>query len=355
MPAPLSPFLIYTLIALVGNAGSTSICFQTLHACGGVSLMLEVYVSRKISEADGVCSFELLATNGAQLPAFSAGAHIDVHVAPGLVRQYSLCNPSHERGRYVIAVLDEPASRGGSKSMHADVSEGSVLTIGSPRNLFELDLSGERYVLFAGGIGITPILAMAHTLIAAGKHFELHYCGRSIERLAFLAVLNESAFADHLRLHVDNGPPEQRLDAARILANPAAGDQLYVCGPAGFMSHIQSTAKTSGWSDQQINREDFSAPPLSPEGDRPFEIELTRSGRVLVVPSQQTALEVLLEHDIEIESSCEQGICGSCMTRVLAGEPDHRDQYMSATEHARNDSFTPCCSRSNSPRLVLDL
>ena len=239
--------------------------------------------------------------------------------------------------------------------MHADVTEGSILSIGSPRNLFDLDLSGERYVLFAGGIGITPILAMAHTLIAAGKHFELHYCGRSIERLAFLGILSESPFANHVRLHVDNGPCEQRLDAAQILANPAHGDQLYVCGPSGFMSHIQSTAKASGWSDEQVNREDFSAPSQFLEGDRPFEIELSRSGRVIEVPAQKTALEVLLEHDVVIESSCEQGICGSCVTRVLAGEPDHRDQYMNAVEHARNDSFTPCCSRSNSPRLVLDL
>ncbi|WP_082069137.1 PDR/VanB family oxidoreductase [Pseudomonas sp. ES3-33] len=317
--------------------------------------MLEVYVSRKISEAAGVCSFELLATNGAELPAFSAGAHVDVHVAPGITRQYSLCNAPHERGRYFIAVLDEPASRGGSRSMHAHVSVGSVLSIGMPRNLFDLDLSGRRYVLFAGGIGITPILAMAHTLIAAGKLFELHYCGRSIERLAFLGILNEAPFADHLRIHVDNGPAEQRLDAGRILANPVAGDQLYVCGPSGFMSHIQSTAKASGWRDQQINREDFSAPPQVLEGDRPFEIELSRSGRALEVPAQKTVLEVLLEHDVEVQSSCEQGICGACITRVLAGEPDHRDQYMNVLEHARNDSFTPCCSRSNSPRLVLDL
>ncbi|MCF4998183.1 2Fe-2S iron-sulfur cluster binding domain-containing protein [Pseudomonas syringae] len=317
--------------------------------------MLEVYVSRKISEAEGVCSFELMAANGAELPAFSAGAHVDVHVAPGLTRQYSLCNAPHERDRYVIAILNEPASRGGSKRMHADVTEGSILSIGSPRNLFDLDLSGERYVLFAGGIGITPIIAMAHTLIAAGKCFELHYCGQSIERLAFLGILNAPPFADHVRLHVDNGPSEQRLDAAQILANPAHGDQLYVCGPSGFMSHIQSTAKASGWSDKQVNREDFSAPPQALEGDQPFEIELSRSGRVIEVPAQKTALEVLLEHAVEIESSCEQGICGSCVTRVLAGQPDHRDQYMNASEHARNDCFTPCCSRARSPRLVLDL
>lgn len=317
--------------------------------------MLEVCVSRKNIEAEDVCSFELTAADGSQLPAFTAGSHVDVHVAPGLTRQYSLCNPPHERGRYLIAVLNEPASRGGSKGMHANVEEGARLTIGNPRNLFDLDLSGEHYVLFAGGIGITPILAMAHSLLAAGKSFELHYCGRSVERLAFLDVLSATPFAKHLQTHLDNGPSEQRLDAALILGSISPGHQVYVCGPSGFMNHIESTAKACGWSDEQIHREDFSAPVQVLEGDQAFEIELSRSGQVFVVPAQKTVLEVLVENDIEIESSCEQGICGSCITRVLAGEPDHRDQYMNAKEHALNDCFTPCCSRSLGPRLVIDL
>lgn len=317
--------------------------------------MLEVHVSRKTPEADGVCSFELIVANGSELPAFSAGSHVDVQVAPGLTRQYSLCNPPHERSRYLIAVLNEPASRGGSRGMHNDIAQGSTLSISAPRNLFDLDLTGERYLLFAGGIGITPILAMAHALIAADKPFELHYCGRSLERLAFTGLLGEAPFVAQVQVHVDNGAKEQRLDAARILATASEGDQLYVCGPSGFMAHIQSTAKACGWSEQQIHREDFSAPPQVLEGDQPFEIELSRSGRILHVPAHQTALEVLLEHDVAIESSCEQGICGSCITALLAGEPEHRDQWMSAAQHARNDSFTPCCSRSRSPRLVLDL
>lgn len=317
--------------------------------------MLEVCVSQKIIEADGVCSFELLAANGAALPAFTAGSHVDVHVAPGVVRQYSLCNSPQDQGRYVIAVLLETESRGGSRGMHLEVGQGARLTIGAPRNLFDLDLTGQRYLLFAGGIGITPILAMAHALIAAGKDFELHYCGRSAQRLAFVELLSSAPFSQHLRLHVDDGPVEQRFNAAQVLAGPAVGDQLYVCGPAGFMAHVQSTAQSCGWSDQQIHREDFAAPPQVLEGDRAFEVELARSGRVITVPARQTVLEVLLENAIEIDSSCEQGICGACMTGVLAGEPDHRDQFMTATEHARNDCFTPCCSRSNSPRLVLDL
>lgn len=317
--------------------------------------MLDVCVSQKIIEAEGVCSFELRAANGAVLPAFTAGSHVDVHVAPGLVRQYSLCNSPDEKGRYLIAVLHEAESRGGSRGMHLDVAQGARLTIGAPRNLFDLDLSGERYLLFAGGIGITPILAMAHALLAAGKDFELHYCGRSLQRLAFLGLLESPRFAKHVRLHVDEGPAEQRLNAAQLLANPTQGDQLYVCGPGGFMAHVQSTAQACGWSDQQIHREDFAAPPQVQEGDAAFEVELARSGQVITVGAEQTVLEALLAHSIEIESSCEQGICGACITPVLSGEPDHRDQFMTAAEHARNDCFTPCCSRSNSPRLVLDL
>lgn len=317
--------------------------------------MLEVRVSQKINEANGVCSFELTATDGAQLPVFTAGAHIDVHVATGLTRQYSICNAPHERHRYVIAVLHEPDSRGGSRGMHTDVVEGAMLSIGSPRNLFELDLTGERYLLFAGGIGITPILAMAHTLIAAGKDFELHYCGRSIERLAFLDTLNQAPYRDHVHVHVNDGHPDQLLNAEKALSAPSKSDQVYCCGPSGFMTHIQNTAKAQGWDDHQIHREDFAAKPQVIEGDSQFEIELHQTGRIFEIPADKTVLEILLENGVEIESSCEQGICGSCITKVLDGTPDHRDQFMNASEHSKNDCFTPCCSRSHSKRLVLDL
>ena len=188
--------------------------------------MLEVRVTQKIIEAEGVCSFELLAANGDRLPGFTAGSHVDVQVAPGVVRQYSLCNSPEDSDRYLIAVLHEPASRGGSRGMHEQIEAGARLLIGQPRNLFDLDLSGERYLLFAGGIGITPILAMAHALVVAGKDFELHYCGRSLGRLAFLDLLNGPLFGRQLRIHVDDGPAEQRLDAARLLANPSGADQL---------------------------------------------------------------------------------------------------------------------------------
>ncbi|MHA6195796.1 PDR/VanB family oxidoreductase [Pseudomonas wadenswilerensis] len=317
--------------------------------------MLEVRVSQKIIEADGICSFELVAANGAALPPFTAGAHVDVHVAPGVVRQYSLCNSPQQGDRYRIAVLHEAESRGGSRGMHEAIEEGSRLVIGAPRNLFDLDLTAERYLLFAGGIGITPILAMAYTLVEAGKAFELHYCGRSAGRLAFLELLGSPLFGRHLRLHVDDGPLEQRLDAARVLASPGGADQLYVCGPAGFMNHVQDSARACGWRDAQIHREDFAATPQVREGDQPFEVELARSGRVFAIPAGQTVLDVLLENAVDIDSSCEQGICGACVTPVLCGVPEHRDQFLDAAQQARNDCFTPCCSRSRSARLVLDL
>lgn len=317
--------------------------------------MLEVRVSRKTPEAEGICSFELLAVDGAPLPAFTAGAHVDVQVAPGVVRQYSLCNSPRETGRYLIAVLHADGSRGGSRGLHQQVEEGSRLSIGAPRNLFDLDLTGERYLLFAGGIGITPILAMAYALVEAGKAFELHYCGRSAQRLAFLGVLDSPLFSAHLRLHVDDGPPAQRLDADRVLASPGAADQLYVCGPAGFMTHVQERARACGWREAQVHREDFAATAQERDGDRPFEVELARSGRVLDVPVGRTVLEVLQDNAVDIDSSCEQGICGACVTGVLSGTPEHRDQFLSAAERARNDCFTPCCSRAHGNRLVLDL
>ena len=317
--------------------------------------MLEVRVSRKIIEAQGVCSFELVPLDQAELPPFTAGAHIDVHLGPALTRQYSLCNPPHERHRYLIAVLEEPASRGGSKHLHQRIEEGTQLSVGLPRNLFELDLTAERYLLLAGGIGITPLLAMAHVLEAAGKPFELHYCGRDLGRLAFVDPLKASTLAHHLHVHVDNGPPAQRLDAQRVLATPQPGDQLYTCGPAGFMAFVEASAKACGWADHQIHREDFAAASQGQAGDAPFDIHLARSGKVLEVPCDETVLEVLLRNGIDVDSSCEQGICGACITPLLEGEPDHRDQFMTAAEHAANDRFAVCCSRARSARLVLDL
>ncbi len=317
--------------------------------------MLQVLVNRKAVVADGICSFELRLSNGEPLPPFTAGAHVDVHLPSGVVRQYSLCNSPEERHRYLIGVLKDPLSRGGSQAMHEVVEQGQTLQISEPRNLFPLAADGHSHLLVAGGIGITPMMAMAHELERQGAEFELHYCFRSRARAAFLDTLENAAFAHRVTLHDDSSAEPSKLDAQALLQSPESGRHLYVCGPGGFMDHILTAAAATGWPEEQVHREFFAAAPIDHDGDQAFEVELARSGKVLQIPADRSVFEVLDDAGIEIETSCEQGICGSCITRVLQGTPDHRDQFMTDAEHARNDQFTPCCSRAKTPRLVLDL
>lgn len=317
--------------------------------------MIEVLVIARDNPAQDICSFELARADGAPLPAFEAGAHIDVHLPGGLIRQYSLCNPPWEQQRYLIGVLKDPASRGGSQAMHEQIQVGQTLSISEPRNLFALDESAQRSLLFAGGIGITPILCMAERLQQLGAEFELHYCARSIERAAFIERLHASPFADRVQLHFDDGAAEQRLDATALLANPDPGTHLYVCGPGGFMAHVLDTAKARGWPDERAHREYFAAAPSNHDNDGSFAVQIASSGRIIQIPADKSVAEALEASGIEIQLSCEQGICGTCLTGVLAGEPEHRDLYLTEDEQARNDQFTPCCSRAKSPLLVLDL
>jgi len=317
--------------------------------------MLEVRVSRRQHEAQDILGFELRSLDGASLPPFSAGSHIDVHLPNGLVRQYSLCNDPREHDRYQIGVLLDPASRGGSRCLHEAVEEGMRLRISEPRNLFPLAREAGRSLLFAGGIGITPILCMAERLAQSGAAFELHYCCRSVDRAAFLERLSRSSFSAQVQLHFDDGPVDQRLDAARLLAAPTADTHLYVCGPGGFMAHVLDSARQAGWDDSRLHREYFAAAPEPEAASDSFEVQLASTGQCFLIPPQRSVADVLLEAGVDIPLSCEQGICGTCVTRVLAGEPEHRDLFMTDAEHARNDQFTPCCSRSKSPRLVLDL
>ena len=317
--------------------------------------MLKVNVTRKAQEAEGICSFELCAVDGGALPAFKAGAHIDIHIADGLTRQYSLCNDPLERHRYLISVLKDPISRGGSRAMHEQIRSGQTLSISPPRNLFPLERSANRHLLFGGGIGITPMLAMAYELSHQGADFELHYCFRSTERAAFVAMLAQTPFAGRIKFHDDSGAQVQKLDASAVLAVPDADTHLYVCGPAGFMNYILDAAQNAGWPQDRVHKEFFTAGPVDDNTNVPFEVELASSGQVFQIPAERTVFEVLDEAGIEIESSCEQGVCGTCITRVLEGTPEHRDKFLTVAEHAANNCFTPCCSRAKSSRLVLDL
>lgn len=315
-----------------------------------------VRVARKRIEAQDIASFELVAADGGSLPPFTAGAHIDVRVPGGPTRQYSLCNAPHETHRYLIAVQREAVSRGGSAGLHERVNEGDLLTISAPKNHFPLARQARTSLLLAGGIGITPLLAMAEDMAAHGADFQLHYCTRTRARTAFYERLQTSPFAARVHFHFDDGAPAQRLDVAALLARPQPGVHVYVCGPRGFMDAVLSTAHSYGWPPAQLHYEYFSAEPVAPSAaDAAFEVQLARSGRVIAVPADRTVVQALAAAGIEIPTSCEQGICGTCLTRVLAGIPEHRDAYLTPEERAAGDRFLPCCSRAKTPRLVLDL
>ena len=318
---------------------------------------LTLRVVRKWREAEDIWSFELADPEGRELPPFTAGSHLDVEVAPGLVRQYSLCNDPRSRGHYQIGVLREPVSRGGSVALIDGVEEGRDIRVSAPRNHFELDPSANRSLLLAGGVGITPILCMAERLANAGAAFEMHYAARSPGRAAFQDRIAASAFADKAVFHFDDGPDDQRLDLDALLSDPAPGAHLYVCGPTGLIEAALATAKAKGWPDACVHRE-FFAPPGDAEAlneGGAFKVRLASSGREFDIPPHIPIIKVLAEAGIDIPTSCEEGVCGTCLTRVLEGEPDHRDSFLTDGEKAANDQMTPCCSRSKTPLLVLDL
>ena len=319
------------------------------------SSSLQVRVSRKQAEAIDICTVELAAVDGARLPAFSAGSHIDVELPGGLTRQYSLCNNPSESHRYLIGVLKDPSSRGGSRAVHEALQVGDLVRISAPKNHFALAHDATHHLLLAGGIGVTPILCMAERLAMLGASFEMHYCTRSAERTAFRQRIAAAPFADRVHFHVDDGEAAQKLDLQALLAVPRAGTHVYVCGPQGFMDAVLGTARGAGWPDAGLHYEFFSAQVPTSADDDTFQVKLASSGAVVTVGAKQTVVQALAAAGVEVATSCEQGVCGTCLTRVLEGIPDHRDMYLLPEEQARNDQFLPCCSRARSALLVLDL
>ncbi len=318
---------------------------------------MKVTLLRKIPVATDICVFELASADGAPLPAFEAGAHIDVHV-DGFVRQYSLCNRPSDALTYRIGVLRDAASRGGSVAMHA-LEAGTSLEISTPKNHFPLDDQATHTILLAGGIGITPLMAMAEQLREQGRTFELHYCTRDPQRAAFRERLAGAGFAEHTRFYFDSEGTDARIDLARVLGAPHDGKHAYVCGPAGFIDAVLSAAASAGWPAQNVHREYFGAAqqPANTDADAngPFQVTLASCQRVIDVPAGTSIVQALRAGGVEVPISCEEGVCGTCLTRVLAGEPDHRDLYLTDEERAANDQLLPCCSRSRTPMLVLDL
>jgi vanillate O-demethylase ferredoxin subunit len=311
-------------------------------------------VAAKVVEAIDICSFELVDPEGQPLPPFSAGSHVDVHLPGGLVRQYSLANDPRDTHRYQIAVLKDAGSRGGSIAMHA-LQVGATIRISDPKNHFALAHESRHSILLAGGIGITPILCMAERLAHAGASFDMHYCTRSADRTAFAERIRASTFADQAHLHHDDGPPGQRLDARATIGLPREGVHLYVCGPIGFMDWVLTTARDLGWPDDRLHREYFAGVASTSADDGAFEVQVASTGAVVRVAPDQSVVAALADAGVSIAVSCEQGVCGTCLTRVIEGTPEHRDMYLTPDEQSKGDQFTPCCSRSKSARLVLDL
>jgi ferredoxin-NADP reductase len=286
------------------------------------------------------------AQDGAPLPAYGPGAHIDVHMPGGLMRQYSLVQPYRAGEPYLVGIKRDAATRGGSRFMHDQARVGALFQIGGPRNNFPLAEDAPYTVLIAGGIGVTPLWCMAQRLEEIGAPFELHYAVRSRADAAFLAELERRA-----RLHVD-AEAQGVLDVAAILAAAPKTAHLYCCGPVPMLQAFEAAA--ADWPETQRHVEYFSGPPLKPIAGG-FVVALARSGREFVVPPGSTILDTLRAAGLTVPASCEQGVCGTCETRVLEGTPEHRDLLLTPAEKAAGKTMMICCSGSLSERLVLDL
>lgn len=298
--------------------------------------------------------YELRAADPAdRLPAFEAGAHIDVHLGPSLIRPYSLLNSPSDSGRYLICVRRDDTGRGGSTALHRNVTTGGRLRVSAPRNLFRL-LPAQRYVLVAGGIGVTPLLSMAEQLAEGGAEFVLHHYAAGEAPL--LEHIQKSGFAAQLRLHRSNLGDSIRAGLPTELRDPDPSALVYVCGPDGFMRHVTETATATGWRPDQLHVERFTPTlPQLPEAEGEFSVNIASTGKSYPVPADRTIADVLTANGIPVTLSCEQGMCGACLTPVLSGTPDHRDEVQTDEERAANSHITICCSRARGGELVLGL
>ena len=295
--------------------------------------------------------FELRDEKGGDLPPFTAGAHISVKTPSGELRKYSLCNDPQERDRYCIAVKREANGRGGSIDLIDNAKLGDAIEVSQPRNDFEL-IPAQQYIFVAGGIGITPILSMIRHIRASGLgKFKLYYLTRSPEMTAFLDELKAPELRGMVTIHHDGGDPDKAFDLWPVLEKPGMA-QLYCCGPRGLMAAVRDMS--GHWSSAKIHFEDFTPPgAMTTPEDVPFTIRLARSGAVLDVPVGQTILEVLRAHGHDVPSSCESGTCGSCRTKLIAGEVDHRD--LALADYEKADNIMVCVSRAMGGEIILDL
>jgi vanillate O-demethylase ferredoxin subunit len=325
---------------------------QKLPKPKGVEL-LDVEVAGVEDETADIKSLVLKSAAGGPLPAFEAGAHIDVIAGNGMRRSYSIASDPADRSAYLLGVLREPASRGGSIWIHDNVKPGARLQITKPLNNFPLDESATAHILIAGGIGITPILAMARTLNALDAPYQLHYCTRTPEGTAFRDEVAAVA-GDNLVYHHDGGDPRQGIKLGEVLGAAPEGAHVYVCGPKTLIDAVREAARD--WGEKRVHFELFSAAPDQNYVNEPFDIYLSRRRMELTVPADRTILQTIREAGIAVDSSCEQGLCSTCQVRVISGEIEHRDQILSSEEKARGETMMICISRGKpGEKLVLDI
>jgi ferredoxin-NADP reductase len=309
-------------------------------------------------EGMGINSYELINPAGNELPRFEAGAHIDIHLKGGVIRQYSLCNSSAERNRYVIAVLKDEKGRGGSRAVHESISAGDVVTISTPRNHFSLSRDAEKVILIAGGIGVTPLKAMAHELDFRGVDFEMHYCARSAAAAAFGPELDAMHRDGKLHYHFDDGEVTNQLDIKALLSSPTPATHVYYCGPGGFMAACADAA--SHWPKGTVHFEHFKAPerqpkraPSSIKDATGCDVTIASTGQVIHLAPDRSLADALGEAGVAVPTSCCAGLCATCKVRYLGGEVEHNDFILSDEE--RQEYLTTCVSKPTSKMLVLDL
>jgi ferredoxin-NADP reductase len=314
----------------------------------------QVRVKRISFEAESINSYELISPDGGDLPPFTAGSHIDLHLPNGMIRSYSLVNDQKERHRYVIAVSNDAASRGGSKLIHETVRAGDIITISHPRNNFALHEVARHSVLIAGGIGITPLVSMIRRLEALGCSWELFYAARTRPAAAFLDELKAFRPDAHPNLHLtfDQEPDARTIDLPAIVRAAPRDAHLYCCGPVPMLEAFE--AATADRPSGHVHVEYFKARE-KPAAEGGFEVKLVRSNQTIAVQAGQTILDALLAAGVSANYACTEGVCGTCETKVLGGMPDHRDLFLSKEEQEANKTIMICCSGSKSSTLVLDI
>ena len=333
--------------------GETANLVPGLKPVGEPSVVVAKIGRRWQSSSDGkIDLFEIITRDGTDLPPFEAGAHIDITVTPQFIRQFSLAGDPADRSRYLVGVLREDLGRGGSIKIHQMLKPGVPVVVSTPRNHFPVVKEGRRHLLLAGGIGVTPLIAMAHQLSRAGGDFELYYKARTRAQAAFIPELQAVPWVDRIHFHFSD---EHRLNVSDILGSYDTGDHLYTCGPAEFMDAVYATALAKGWNEDALHREYFSVPEGPQYTNHPFMLQLQRSGRSIRVPADMAATVALKQAGITVDVKCSDGLCGVCSTAYLEGEVEHRDYVLSRSQRASRVIL--CCSRAKDANgtIVIDL